>query len=911
VNANPSPFNLFVGVDGGGAPVIATTSSINSYVFGPNQPVAISPTPGAFQPKQAGNNDAILLRLGASGTSITYATYYGGSGAETVTGLSVDAEGNAYVVGQTSSNDLPLQFAFQPQQPVGASAGFFAKMNPSGTTLLAASYFGGQRAQGIINSVALDDNGAIYLSGSSPVSGAPGLQEAPGTPPNNVPSDPATLVKLDSSGQVVQYMWAYSVLGASQPLRVRVDGQQQPCMLASMTLVTPGALLFNGDYPNSNELACLTADGKTLRYATGGPQGLPLIDFAMDPGGTITAAGSLLGLIGSLPPAGTPGAPQVLPSATSDAFIFKLQADNPVAQLFYISPPLAIAGTFPTNFTIIGSGFGSIPTVLWNNTPIPAQMVSASSLSFQVPATLPANTPLGNVNIAVSYPPPGGGASNVLTVNYVNPGPGPLSVTPALVPAGTGATTFTITGGITNGSTVTWNGTVQTATYLSIPQPTLKLVMPASSFASQGSATIVVTNPAPGGGSASFTVGITSSALPASFPTITGPVLVGVGQAGTPITFPATGFGSDVTVVWNGSDRPSSVGPTVYTNSPFGGEPVATSTVQVILGLQDVSQMGTATVQIRSGGTLSPAVTGFIGAAIGAVYAIGDNTRASAFFVTPDQTETLASVAQVSIPSGQLVATVSLGVQVNALAETDDHRYLYAVTNDYHVQRINIGSFAVDQDITLPSEANVYNGTGPAFVLVPGTSDTIIASGQDGVLRILDDGVQRGLSTADLSPSPGTLYPIFATPDAVWATAGPSYSGCMFHLTYDNTGFTGYSVLPCGGSVTGPWALPEPEVKIDAGATYFQSGARTLIWTAPRSGLLDLNNRDIYVQPSSYLVYNSSFYSSGLSVYSLDSEALLGIIPQSGTLPAGNAIPYTSSQILYSASGYLLLLPVP
>jgi hypothetical protein len=328
----------------------------------------------------------------------------------------------------------------------------------------------------------------------------------------------------------------------------------------------------------------------------------------------------------------------------------------------------------------------------------------------------------------------------------------------------------------------------------------------------------------------------------------------------------------------------------------------------VILDLQDVRQMGTATVQIRSGGTLSPVVTGFIGTAINAEYTIGDSTQASAFFAVLNQTGTAGSIAQVSIPSGQLVATVSLGATVSGLAETDDHQYLYAVTSDYHVHRINIGSFTADQDITLPGTTST-NGTdvnNAAAVLVPGTSDTIIATGQDGALRILDDGVQHGLSTADLTPSPGPLYPVFATPNAVWATTGPSFSGCMFHLTYDNTG---YSALPCTGSINGPWALPEPEVKIDAGATYFQSGARTLVWTAPRTGVLDLNNRDTYVQPVELSYDTSSSWT--LSVYSLDSEALVGTIPQSGSVPFGTTIPYTPSQILYSANGYLLLLPVP
>jgi len=50
-----------------------------------------------------GNGDAFVVSLNSAGASLDYCGYIGGSGRDLGYGVAVDAAGNAYVTGETSS----------------------------------------------------------------------------------------------------------------------------------------------------------------------------------------------------------------------------------------------------------------------------------------------------------------------------------------------------------------------------------------------------------------------------------------------------------------------------------------------------------------------------------------------------------------------------------------------------------------------------------------------------------------------------------------------------------------------------------------------------------------------------------------------------------------------------------------
>jgi IPT/TIG domain len=89
-----------------------------------------------------------------------------------------------------------------------------------------------------------------------------------------------------------------------------------------------------------------------------------------------------------------------------------------------------------------------------------------------------------------------------------SPVPVAQSSTPSSIAHGSGNFTITVTGsGFVAGSQATWNGADLTTSYISATQ--LLVYVPAKVVASSGTATIIVTNPAPGGGksgSLTFTI---------------------------------------------------------------------------------------------------------------------------------------------------------------------------------------------------------------------------------------------------------------------------------------------------------------------------------------------------------------------------------------------------------------------
>jgi hypothetical protein len=100
-------------------------------------------------------------------SSLTYSTFLGGSGGDDGRGIQADSQGDAYVVGATSSGDFPVSAgALQTTFASGAYGnGFVSKLNPSLSTLLYSSYFGGS---GDGNSQHLDTADGIALDSSNP-----------------------------------------------------------------------------------------------------------------------------------------------------------------------------------------------------------------------------------------------------------------------------------------------------------------------------------------------------------------------------------------------------------------------------------------------------------------------------------------------------------------------------------------------------------------------------------------------------------------------------------------------------------------------------------------------------------------------------------------------------------------------
>ncbi|MFH1320316.1 MAG: SBBP repeat-containing protein, partial [Bacteroidota bacterium] len=143
---------------------------VTSWVYSFDFPVFPQTGPNAvIQPNHAGGGDDIVLaKLSVDGSALVYSTYLGASGNDEAYGIAVDASGNAYVAGHSSStNFYTTPGAFQTTN-AGKFDFILAKVNANATAYLYSTYFGGSLDElgfGGVAIVAIDASGDAYISG--------------------------------------------------------------------------------------------------------------------------------------------------------------------------------------------------------------------------------------------------------------------------------------------------------------------------------------------------------------------------------------------------------------------------------------------------------------------------------------------------------------------------------------------------------------------------------------------------------------------------------------------------------------------------------------------------------------------------------------------------------------------------
>jgi hypothetical protein len=193
---------------------IAVNSTFNTYVGGATSSTNFPTTAAAFQTDQD-SRDGFVTKLSPDGKSLVYSTYLGGSGKEDffapsdeVTGIAVDADGNAFVVGRTASTDFPTT-AGAFQQNGGLADAFISKLTADGSGLLFSTYLGGATAD-FGQSIALGDGGSAWVTGITYSVAFPKTADA-GQLSNNGGGD-AFITNVSADGTTLLYS---SFLGGS------------------------------------------------------------------------------------------------------------------------------------------------------------------------------------------------------------------------------------------------------------------------------------------------------------------------------------------------------------------------------------------------------------------------------------------------------------------------------------------------------------------------------------------------------------------------------------------------------------------------------------------------------------------------------------------------------------------------
>ncbi len=153
-----------------------------------------------------------MSKLNPSGTALLWSTYLGGSNFDSGLGIALDASGNAYVTGATSSSDFPTTAgAFQTTQPSAFNEHVFVTKLGSAGTLVYSTYVGGNGdEQG--NAIAVDSAGDALVTGVTNSTDFPTQNPYQSTEPNA--SLTGFVTELNPAGSALVYS---TYLGGQHP----------------------------------------------------------------------------------------------------------------------------------------------------------------------------------------------------------------------------------------------------------------------------------------------------------------------------------------------------------------------------------------------------------------------------------------------------------------------------------------------------------------------------------------------------------------------------------------------------------------------------------------------------------------------------------------------------------------------
>jgi len=311
-------------------------------------------TPGAFDPSfNGGQEDGFVLRLNATGTSLLFGTYVGGSntilsicGSEAVSAVAASPSGEVTVAGWTISGDFPTTAGAYSTTLVGPGGwdGFVSRLDSGGSTLLYSTFFGGPGTDRILE-LDVDATGAAAVAGwtNLVVPVTPGAFDVTFNGPTIydppcVPGD-IFVARLDATGSTLLYGTYLggslgdvpTALALDDLCRLTVAGRTISCDFPT----TPGAFQPNyagcgapTGWSNLAFVARFDPSGSALEYSTflGGTSLLgfdSVEDMAVDSSGSVVLAGWTSS--NDFPT--TPGAHDTT-LASSDAIVARLRPDG-------------------------------------------------------------------------------------------------------------------------------------------------------------------------------------------------------------------------------------------------------------------------------------------------------------------------------------------------------------------------------------------------------------------------------------------------------------------------------------------------------------------------------------------------------------------------------------------------------
>jgi hypothetical protein len=212
-----------VTVDASGAIYLAGTTSSSDFPT----------TAGEVQRTLSGGSDAYVAKLRADGAQVVFSTYLGGSSSsDYAKSIAVDLDGNAYVVGYTSSANFPVSSGAVQAVLKGGQDAFVTKLRADGQGLVYSTLLGGSGADSGVG-IAISSAGFAYVTGSTYSSDYPTTSNALQTSLGGYGDAFFTVLSVD--GRSIAYSSYLGGSGGEQASSITLDGQQTVAYVAGNT----------------------------------------------------------------------------------------------------------------------------------------------------------------------------------------------------------------------------------------------------------------------------------------------------------------------------------------------------------------------------------------------------------------------------------------------------------------------------------------------------------------------------------------------------------------------------------------------------------------------------------------------------------------------------------------------------
>ena len=137
---------------------VSGSAYVTGYTRSFNFPVAGGGTP------YTNGTEVFVTKLNLNGSLLGYSTVLQGGGNDAAYGIAVDPTGAAVVVGSSISFNFPITDCAYQTTPHGGQSGFITELTPAGNGVAYSTFLGGS-GYDTIRAIALDSNGAVYVTG--------------------------------------------------------------------------------------------------------------------------------------------------------------------------------------------------------------------------------------------------------------------------------------------------------------------------------------------------------------------------------------------------------------------------------------------------------------------------------------------------------------------------------------------------------------------------------------------------------------------------------------------------------------------------------------------------------------------------------------------------------------------------